>query len=86
MLQVRGILLALGLTGKLVVVLNQALDAPGPDGAFFFPCVWISAPFCSLMLLWRLRRLMLLARMVRSGRMFSLVLLCLVPGALGSVL
>jgi len=39
MLQVRGILLALGLTGKLVVVLNQALDAPGPDGAFFFLCV-----------------------------------------------
>jgi hypothetical protein len=36
MLQVRGILLALQLTGKLVVVLNQALDAPGPDGAFFF--------------------------------------------------
>ena len=35
MLQVRGILLALGLTGKLIVVLNQALDAPGPDGAFF---------------------------------------------------
>ena len=31
--QVRGILLALGLTGKLVVVLNQALDAPGADGA-----------------------------------------------------
>ena len=29
-------MLALGLTGKLVVVLNQALDAPGPDGAFFF--------------------------------------------------